>query len=106
MEDVYDENLKPSFQPPSILSTFPHCIAHVEDWLSPSPKAILVAPPAQSTSPSFSPSAPQVEPLEAEIEIPARDNVKRPLHFTETGVSDTQANKPSHTLGAPPGPRA
>ena len=56
-----------------------------------------MVPHAQSTSPSFSPSAPQVEPFEPEIEIPARDNVKRPpLHakFTDTGVADMQDNKP------------
>ena len=70
MEDVSDD--KPSFQTPSILSTIPHCIDHVEDLRFPLTMAIRVVPQAQSTSPSFSPSAPQVEPFEPEIEIPAR----------------------------------
>ena len=56
--------------------------------------AIRVVPQAQPTSPSFSPSAPQVEPFEPEIEIPARDNVKRPLLFSEPGVVDMRADKP------------
>ena len=85
---------KPSFQTPSILSTLPHCIDHVEDLRSPPPKAIRVVPQAQPTSPLFSPSAPQVEPFEPEIEIPARDNVKRPLPFSEPGVVDMRADKP------------
>ena len=68
MEDVsYD---KPSFQTPSILSTLPHCIDHVEDLRAPPPKAIRVVPQAQSTSPSFSLSAPQVEPFEPEMRSP------------------------------------
>ena len=92
MEVVSDD--KPSCQLPSILSSIQYCLAHVEDRPSPPPKAIHVAQQAQSTSPSFSPSAPQVEHFEPEIEIPARNNVKRPLLFTKTVVADMQDNKP------------
>ena len=49
MEDMSDD--KPSFQIPSILSTLPHCIDHVEDLRSPLSMAIRVVPQAQSTSP-------------------------------------------------------
>ena len=92
MEAVSDD--KPSSQIPSILSTSPYCPEHVEVLRSPPPKAIRVVPQVQSTSPSFSPSAPQVEPFEPEIEIPARDHVKSLLLFPGTGVADTSDNKP------------
>ena len=93
MEAVSDD--KASFQLPTWsilrLSTIPYCL---EVRRSPPPKAIRVVLQAPSTSPSFSPSAPQVEPFEPEIEIVVRYNVKRPLLFAETGVADMQDNKP------------
>jgi hypothetical protein len=36
----------------------------------------------------YSPSAPQVELIDTEIEIAGHDDVKRPLLFTETSVAD------------------
>ena len=92
MEDRPDDKMGPNI--PSILSTLPHCIDHAEDLRSPLTMAIRIVPQAQPTSPSFSPSAPQVEPFDPEIEIPARDNVKRPLPFSEPGVVDMRADKP------------
>ena len=92
MEDRPDDKM--GLNIPSILSTLPHYIDHVEDLRSPLTMAIRVVPQAQPTSPSFSPSAPQVEPFEPEIEIPARDHVKRPFCLPETGVADTSDDKP------------
>ena len=96
MEAVSDD--KSSLQIPSDISepsAIPKCLASlVEAQQSSPPEAIRVVSQAQSTSSSYSPSAPQVEPFEPEIEIPARDNVKPPLLFSESGVVDMKADKP------------
>ena len=97
---------KPSFQTPSILSTLPHCIDHVEDLRSPLPMAIRVAPQAQSTSPSFSPSAPQVEPSSRRSRSP-HETMSSALSYSRRLA--WWVRKPTslvHTLGAPPGPTA
>jgi hypothetical protein len=88
MEVVSDDNS--SIPTPSDIyePAIPYHFAHVQDQQSPPPKAVCIQAPSM-----YSPSAPQVELIDTEIETTGHDDIKRPLLFTETSVAGMGSQK-------------